>query len=187
MRAQANAERAADAMTAFHASVAKAFDQTQDPRVSPRKGLALLREIAARWSATLTPFSACRKGCSHCCHIGVAISPLEAELMGEAIGVRPRHVSRLSWNVRQPAGSRPGEACPFLREGQCSIYAHRPLMCRTLVNLDDDETQCRLDETRAVAYADARALQAVYLRLSGSPRGMADIRAFFPKGRGRAS
>ena len=42
-----------------------------------------------------------------------------------------------------------GQACTFLREGSCSIYSSRPLPCRLLANMDDDDLLCQLVENEA--------------------------------------
>ena len=74
-----------------------------------------------------------------------------------------------------------GEACPFLVDGSCSIYAHRPMACRTHLNLDDDDLLCRLVPgiKVPVPYADATQLKAFYLAAQPNAE-LADIREFFP-------
>ncbi|HZL99026.1 MAG TPA: YkgJ family cysteine cluster protein, partial [Planctomycetota bacterium] len=37
----------------------------------------------------------------------------------------------LSFKSRPLEGGKPGKACIFLEGSRCSIYAHRPLQCRT--------------------------------------------------------
>lgn len=72
--------------------------------------------------------------------------------------------------------------CPFLREGRCSVYETRPLACRTLLNLDDDDLLCRLvpGVEVPVPYAGAGEFKALYL-LAQPNAELADIRDFFPK------
>ena len=74
-----------------------------------------------------------------------------------------------------------GTACPFLIEASCSIYEVRPMACRVLFNLDDDDLLCRQGpaELAEVPYADSRMLRA--LALAAQPAEiLADIRDFFP-------
>lgn len=71
--------------------------------------------------------------------------------------------------------------CPFLVRKACSVYEHRPVACRVLVNLDDDDLLCRHAPTYSaeVPYADARAIKALALAAQASSE-FADIRDFFP-------
>jgi hypothetical protein len=65
----------------------------------------------------------------------------------------------------------------------CSIYNARPMACRLLLNLDDDDLLCRRVEGAAVPvpYADSDQLKTLYLMAQvASP--LADIRDFFPAG-----
>ena len=62
----------------------------------------------------------CRKGCSSCC-IHLALLPLEIYVISLEAGIPlcPDQAGRLSSGV-----------CPFLKEDGCTIYPHRPLICR---------------------------------------------------------
>lgn len=179
--ADANVHRASPALSARMPEFEPILAAIQRPDADARGGLKRLRTLAAQWSATLLPYSACREACSHCCHIGVAVSPLEAGIIAEEIGVAAKKVKRLTLETKQEASYH--HPCPFLNEGGCGIYAHRPLMCRTQVNMDNDALLCELVEGASilVPYANATPLQAVYLKLSGSPL-TADIRDYFPRG-----
>lgn len=140
--------------------------------------------------------SACARGCSHCCNIGVLVSRTEAVEIGKAIGQRPAAVAEghtirgedlagdAAVGVKEAAVDRHmGTPCVFLDEGKCSIYRHRPLACRHLVNLDDDDLLCRLvpGESISVPYLDARQQQMVYVIAMGANAPLADIRDWFPK------
>lgn len=76
-----------------------------------------------------------------------------------------------------------GKPCTFLKEGQCSIYAHRPLVCRTLVNMDDTDVLCELHPGVAVPvpYANSTRLQSA-MALLHLEDTWADIREWFPTG-----
>lgn len=123
----------------------------------------------------------------------MTITDTEAALIGRAVGRQPAvpsyavridaladEESVQAAEERLQAGWR-GTACPFLREGACSIYAHRPTACRTLLNLDDDALLCELVDgvEVPVPYADARQMKAYFLALQPNA-ALADIRAFFP-------
>ncbi|MET0208798.1 MAG: YkgJ family cysteine cluster protein [Burkholderiaceae bacterium] len=132
----------------------------------------------------------------HCCHIPVTVSSLEAALLAGAAG-RPVSVPNVSIQLsdltdenavlaaekRLQVGAG-GTPCPFLKGAACSVYEHRPIACRTLVNLDDDELLCRAAAADAepawVPYADARSLKALAL-VAQAGATFADIRQFFPR------
>lgn len=144
-----------------------------------RRRLRMLRELTDSLARCIAPSAACRKGCTHCCHIPVALSQAEALLIGDAIGREP---VRFAWDRAPEPSQEYGyhRPCPFLREGACSIYAERPFACRAHFNLDADDLLCRLilEATVPVPLADMTALQVVYAELcAGEP--MADIRDFF--------
>lgn len=152
-----------------------------------------LQRAASAWARPLEPVSACRKGCAHCCHIAVTISRVEATLISKATGralTVPRSPVRLDMEMDAQALEiaqarlqqlKAPSPCPFLKESSCSVYEQRPIACRVLINLDDDDLLCRhvQGEMAAVPYADARSLKALALSAQASSE-FADIRDFFP-------
>lgn len=152
-----------------------------------------LQRAASAWARPLEPVSACRKGCAHCCHIAVTISRVEATLISKATGralAVPRSPVRLDMEMDAQALEiaqarlqqlKAPSPCPFLKESSCSVYEQRPIACRVLINLDDDDLLCRhvQGEMAAVPYADARSLKALALSAQASSE-FADIRDFFP-------
>jgi hypothetical protein len=155
-----------------------------------------LQRAASAWTKPMEPVAACRQGCAHCCHIAVTISSVEAELIGKHAGIKPQRPAKAvrlqSHRDLQSAqeavkglGPLPAPApCPFLNDNACSIYAVRPMACRLLLNLDDDELLCRLVPGKdiPVPYANSKQLQTLYL-LAQVATPLADIRDFFPKHR----
>jgi Fe-S-cluster containining protein len=87
---------------------------------------------------------ACLKGCSHCCHTWVSASAPEVLFVRNTISPKSRERVRESilQAHRATGGKSPDErfrmatACPLLNERLCSVYAHRPIVCRTAVSLD---------------------------------------------------
>jgi Fe-S-cluster containining protein len=74
----------------------------------------------------------CGQGCTDCCHHRFVISGLEAHHMAEGLKlttpeIRERLRSRASEYIRRTEQRLP---CPALEGGACSIYEHRPLICR---------------------------------------------------------
>lgn len=148
-------------------------------------------------AAGLTP---CQAGCSRCCHTAVFVAEPEALAIGKAIGLTPvsvhagrftrasdimaggpsmEHASKLREQVQTEFYGAP---CTFLQAGRCSIYAHRPMACRYLINLDTDDLLCRLvpGETVKARYFNMQKQQAGYIGAMGLNARIADIRDWFP-------
>lgn len=127
---------------------------------------------------------ACRRGCAHCCHLGVGLSEPEAEMLGAAIKRRPRKapntdLSQFDYGYHNP--------CTFLKNGECSIYAHRPLACRIYFSVDKDPLLCQLipPSTPPVPGVDTTEFLHVYTVICGGAK-IADIRQYFPPASGES-
>jgi len=71
---------------------------------------------------------ACRAGCSACCQQDLAIFPVEADRVRQAVqGLGEEVLRRLGDRL---ATSETG-GCPLLWQDCCAIYPERPLICRT--------------------------------------------------------
>jgi hypothetical protein len=149
---------------------------------STRSKIRELWRIADGFGSFTGEDVACRRGCSHCCHIAVSVPKQEAQLIGELIGRKPEPAplrisfEHVSWGYHNP--------CGFLRDGECSIYEHRPLACRVHYSVDTDDLMCRLDppHTNRVPFLNtARFTYAlVDIVAEGSFPHFADIREWFP-------
>lgn len=105
---------------------------------NPLSKLKSLYEFMDELYRFVQKFSPCKRGCSHCCHIEVSISELEAEYIRKHEGIK---------TARRPAtgGYTYGSPCPFLKKGSCSIYRSRPFVCRRHVTVDESSKWCRID------------------------------------------
>ncbi len=133
-------------------------------------------------------FAACARGCGHCCHVSVPISEFEARYMGDKLGIKPLEVKHTQRPDLKGFGSH--TPCPFLSNGECSIYEVRPLTCRMHMNFDRDNYWC-LHENWQKPQAEIprptiQPLEEAYHQLMSQTKQhiVADIRDFFPHGLG---
>jgi Fe-S-cluster containining protein len=184
--AQAAAARNLEAAKARYGpdltSLQSQLRHAQTPAVPVGSKLIRLRHIAGERSRFFASSSACGSGCNHCCHIETTVPRSEAKVIAKAIGRRLAEPDA-QLNIQTIAGRRKffGVPCSFLVDGKCSIYAHRPLVCRTLVNLDSVDTLCRLvpGVEVPVPYLQAVEMQGYFAYLTQDEQ-YADIREWFP-------
>ena len=116
------------------------------------------------------------------------MSQTEADAIGHRIG-RPAMQLRADYVPPDLHDFGRETPCPFLVNDACSIYEHRPFVCRNYVNMDQDPLLCGFENlalARAgdprhtpVPHLDPGPLLAAYRAVSGKDR-LGDIRAFFP-------
>lgn len=176
-----NLDRAKEASAGSLQALQKQLMEAQTPKVPMASKMIRLRHIAGEWSAAFAAKTACASGCSHCCNINVSVARSEARLIAKAIK-RPlseptQQLDIYSVKDRNDYFDVP---CTFLKAGKCSIYAHRPLACRTLVNMDDVDLLCRLvpGKTIPVPYLNTIELQG-YMGYLTQMEQFADIREWF--------
>lgn len=143
-----------------------------------------LRRIADQAAKVIQPFTPCRKGCSACCHNPAVISEVDAALIAAATGT-PLSAPRRLFDVAAGEEARrayfsgyAGIACGFLEAGACSIYAHRPVVCRVQHSIEDTPAAC--DNGGEPAAVDLTQIYLGELRMMGRMMIYADIREFFP-------
>lgn len=147
-----------------------------------RQKLVKLVDLAG---SVIAPYSPCRAGCSHCCHIACVIDQAEADRIAAVTG-RARVVIPLRHpdDMDHLRSTYKGVPCPFLLDDQCSIYAHRPMACRAHHTLNKDNGQCQLSvpsEESNVGEFNLKAPQFAMAFLSlEQGQGIGDIREFFP-------
>ncbi len=131
-------------------------------------------------------FAICARGCGHCCHVHVPITDFEAQYIGNHIGTNPVTLKQNIYHDRMEfSGKTP---CPFLNNGECSIYESRPLTCRMHLNFDIDNTWCLHENWNkpdaVIPRPDIHPLMDAYHLLSRNVQPVvADIRDFFPNGK----
>lgn len=147
----------------------------------------LLREMVAVIGDAVSGIAACGKGCSKCCHISVVMCADEAAVIGKEIGVRPEVPPQFIKHGEHDAMAHYGEPCPFLANRQCSIYQYRPLACRTLFNMDADALLCTVvpGDPPKVPYLNHWPMTNVIAEAFESAHNFAELRDFFPKGKGQ--
>lgn len=142
-----------------------------------------LVKLVDQASVEIMPFTACRKKCSHCCHIAAVVSEVEAQRIGEAIRRKPAKAGTFPPDIPALQDRYFGVPCTFLKGGRCSIYEVRPLACRLHFNMADDPFFCSTAIAPQNSLVPALNLhevdKALFIMTLGSP--LADIRDFFPK------
>lgn len=160
----------------------KDFLRAVQADLQPRAKLRYMWDAADRINEIVTPHSACRNGCSHCCHIAVIISHTEADAISRHTGIKAKKVKGRPEENSTSIQKYFGKACPFLKKGKCSIYEVRPFACRMMFNLSETPSLCDTavkPEDSAVAIMDLSQLeQARVFAFYNDSWG--DIREFFP-------
>ena len=101
----------------------------------------------------------CGPGCASCC-LAFSVLPIEAACLREAIGALPlASQEQLDRNLAEG-----DERCPLLIDDLCSVYAARPVICRT--------------QGLPLAYVDA---EREAIEVSACPLNFPDEYAFAPE------
>jgi Fe-S-cluster containining protein len=153
-----------------------------------------LRQMADTFADAVAPQAACSDACDGCCYQPVSVTLQEAEVISREIGVPLQ--TPTEWSTL-PVMKYAGQPCPFLQDARCTIYQHRPMVCRLIFNMDADSLLCQMvPGARSQApYADHSIYKELYIRAHlGKVKSqeemqaalqtlrMADLREFFPNG-----
>lgn len=90
----------------------------------------------------------CREGCHACCRPGLSVFGIEADRVAAALRRLAGDDPSLRARVRRQAADGARDRCALLVEGRCSVYAERPLICRShglAVRPPADSGEPRLD------------------------------------------
>ena len=89
-------------------------------------------------SETAKTLSNCKDGCSRCCYVDLSIFEVEANNIRswfKRLNITEKEKLKVLWNSKlttmENFEDESVESCIFLRNESCSIYAARPLICRT--------------------------------------------------------
>lgn len=127
----------------------------------------------------------CRRGCSYCCHQSVIVSSWEAKRIARFTGraARQFRAPQRGDDLHPTQRRYLGIPCPFLKRGECSVYAVRPMACRMHFSMEADPAPCNIanDPGGRVALFNFRSLmfpQAMLFLNDGC--SFADLRDYFP-------
>ena len=144
-----------DAMSSAGRERARGYiEEYGSPVVAAREVFFAYAEAAERADSHAT--MACRAGCWFCCTTPVAVTVFEAAMVKSAIMTLAEEEQQAVWERLQAHIAAQDQAfaaataerisfhrrCPLLTdEGTCSVYAGRPLACRSVLSLDAE--RCR--------------------------------------------
>ncbi len=99
-------------------------------------------ELAADFAAKAG--AECQSGCSFCCHQMVLCTPFEIfDIAWHMLDVKPaadiarikeRLAKRAPLPLNEHARYGSDKPCALLEENRCSVYGHRPSLCRTMLS-----------------------------------------------------
>ena len=177
----------------------KGVDRRQESRLLDQaakagtvaKRVTWLRKAADSVTGSAAPLAACRKGCSHCCHIAVMISRAEALVIAKETGapLNPLAGKYTMANVDEDSESYKaatqeafGKPCTFLKDDVCGIYSSCHLKCRLLLNMDEDALLCQLVEgsTINVPYLNTQEHHVDSVVILRAQQDYDDIRNWLP-------
>lgn len=149
---------------------------------SARSKIGKIYRLMDQIAEVRAPHVACAGKCADCCRMNVSISGLEAKLIADATG---RKVATVASSVKHEQDAFVGVPCPFLSEDLCTIYEHRPLVCRNHASFYATAKWCMPEHslrTDAPMVNFSGIDEAYFAVSSGRDRMiLADIRDFFPE------
>lgn len=155
---------------------ARFLERLGKAKVGPLKKLGMLYSLMQALSDAIRPLTPCKKGCSACCHINVVVSELEVAYIDE-------HTKHRRLRKALPKQDFHGTPCPFLSNGQCSIYSARPFVCRRHHALTPnaywcEPQRCNDHEFSMIGFTEVDKAFGVILHEAGAGESM-DIRQRF--------
>jgi hypothetical protein len=118
--------------------------------------------------------STCQKGCHYCCYHPITVTPEESSALKKhfrKIDQDRLKAQRFHFRDEQPIAYTE-RACVFLKDGECSVYEDRPIICR-LTHVKSLPTDCHLEdgigEIEHLSVSKAAIIAAAFL-LSSTER-----------------
>jgi Fe-S-cluster containining protein len=126
-----------------------------------------LEQLCTQLSRKHASHLSCQAGCSGCCLPGLGVFQVEAQAVREALMALP---DALQLEIRQQAEAALAtpdlqEHCALLHQDLCSIYTHRPVICRTHgfpVHFETEPGEIALDVC-PLNFTDTEALEQLNL------------------------
>ena len=128
---------------------------------------------------------ACRSGCAHCCYQPeITVTAIELFCVADFVTAQftPEQITLLMVAPPSPVGPSTDAAapwvlvaCPLLREGACSVYEARPLVCRSINSyaVSDCERARRQNRQQQTIRTYGPQERAAYLTLDMLQQGIA--------------
>jgi Fe-S-cluster containining protein len=125
--------------------------------------------------------NSCRRGCNFCCHINVDISTKGAIYIIDEAGLTKEQIE--SFHNQKGKGMLDRmkiiEPCAFLKNGECSIYDIRPIVCRKYFVVSDpkkcDPSNGFESKVQVSVEIDMEILECVFVDKFGQSNSMADV------------
>ncbi len=95
-----------------------------------KKAFSIVDQI---WEKDIAKHITCKRGCSHCCTIPVAITNFEAQLLAS----HTRRTADYSEETCLTPSENAEAPCVFLKNNECSVYEVRPFVCRAFGSFED--------------------------------------------------
>lgn len=109
----------------------------------------------------------CKAGCAHCCHHLISLSKDEGELLSSTSNTINK--SRLIKQLNNTESNYNDSACVLLKDGKCTNYENRPLICR-LTYVSTDPINCHKENTtigiKHLAVSRAAIIAGAYYMLN---------------------
>lgn len=101
---------------------------------TPKEVVALIyKTVDYYYKKVIAKDAYCKRGCSWCCRVPVTVSAVEMQYIHDTLGIEANHLLKGYHKELEPDGT----PCPFLKDGECSIYESRPFNCRVFASMDD--------------------------------------------------
>ena len=101
---------------------------------TPKEVVALIyKTVDYYYQKVVAKEAYCKRGCSWCCRVPVTVTAVEMQYIHDTLGIDAHHLKKGEEKELEPDGT----PCPFLKNGECSIYDSRPFNCRVFASMDD--------------------------------------------------